>query len=229
MNLSEQNRSQQLQPFYTAKAHVFQIDPQTKRNWLPTSKSAVNVCFVHDLASQTYRIIGVEGSKAIINSTVTPNMSFTKTSQKFGQWSDIRANTVYGLGFNSEADLNNFIEKFEEAKKITVAALSSQKSYQNGCINNQTSSNKISSRLVGGADADSTEPQHDTNSISGSISLQSGDVNYTKPSLVAHQRSQSLSGLQVNRVRKFFIKKNRSCTNLFFISFSLFLLTASCR
>lgn len=44
--------------------------------------------------------------KAVINSTITPNMTFTKTSQKFGQWSDIRANTVYGLGFSSEPELN---------------------------------------------------------------------------------------------------------------------------
>lgn len=33
-------------------------------------------------------------------------MTFTKTSQKFGQWSDVRANTVYGLGFATEAELN---------------------------------------------------------------------------------------------------------------------------
>lgn len=33
-------------------------------------------------------------------------MTFTKTSQKFGQWSDVRANTVYGLGFGTEAELN---------------------------------------------------------------------------------------------------------------------------
>ena len=45
-----------------------------------------------------FRIISVEGTKAVINSTITPNMTFTKTSQKFGQWSDVRANTVYGLG-----------------------------------------------------------------------------------------------------------------------------------
>lgn len=43
--------------------------------------------------------------QAIINSTVTPNMTFTKTSQKFGQWADSRANTVYGLGFASEQHL----------------------------------------------------------------------------------------------------------------------------
>ena len=44
-------------------------------------------------------------SQAIINSTVTPNMTFTKTSQKFGQWADSRANTVYGLGFATEQQL----------------------------------------------------------------------------------------------------------------------------
>lgn len=43
--------------------------------------------------------------QAVINSTVTPNMVLTKTSQKFGQWADPRANTIYGLGFGSEADL----------------------------------------------------------------------------------------------------------------------------
>ncbi|POI31445.1 hypothetical protein CIB84_004804, partial [Bambusicola thoracicus] len=43
---------------------------------------------------------------AIINSTITPNMTFTKTSQKFGQWADSRANTVYGLGFSSEHHLS---------------------------------------------------------------------------------------------------------------------------
>lgn len=32
-------------------------------------------------------------------------MTFTKTSQKFGQWADSRANTVFGLGFASEQQL----------------------------------------------------------------------------------------------------------------------------
>ncbi|KAF2985930.1 hypothetical protein EK904_014139 [Melospiza melodia maxima] len=45
-------------------------------------------------------------AQAIINSTITPNMTFTKTSQKFGQWADSRANTVYGLGFASEQHLS---------------------------------------------------------------------------------------------------------------------------
>lgn len=33
-------------------------------------------------------------------------MTFTKTSQKFGQWADSRANTVYGLGFATEQQLH---------------------------------------------------------------------------------------------------------------------------
>ena len=44
--------------------------------------------------------------KALVNSTITASMNFTKTSPKFGQWSDHRANTVYGLGFSSERDLH---------------------------------------------------------------------------------------------------------------------------
>nr|XP_034325375.1 homer protein homolog 2 isoform X11 [Crassostrea gigas] len=107
------------QPIFTTKAHVFQIDPETKKNWIPASKSAVSVSYYYDTTRNTYRIISVDGSKAIVNSTITPGMTFTKTSQKFGQWSDPRANTVYGLGFSSEQDLQKFIEKFKEVKEMT--------------------------------------------------------------------------------------------------------------
>ncbi|XP_013385143.1 homer protein homolog 2 isoform X2 [Lingula anatina] len=106
------------QPIYTTKAHVFQIDPQTKKNWMPASTVAVSVAYYYDSNRNSYRIISVEGTKAIINSTITPNMTFTKTSQKFGQWSDPRANTVYGLGFATEADLQKFIEKFQEVREL---------------------------------------------------------------------------------------------------------------
>ncbi|XP_023329087.1 homer protein homolog 2 [Eurytemora carolleeae] len=109
------------QPIFTCKAHVFHIDPKTKRSWIPASNAAVAVSFFYDSSRALYRIISVEGTKAVINSTITPNMTFTKTSQKFGQWSDVRANTVYGLGFSSEAELNKFIEKFAEVKDATRA------------------------------------------------------------------------------------------------------------
>uniref|UniRef100_A0A3B1JB15 Homer scaffold protein 3b n=1 Tax=Astyanax mexicanus TaxID=7994 RepID=A0A3B1JB15_ASTMX len=99
------------QPLFSAKAHVFQIDPATKRNWIPASKHAVTVSFFYDASRSVYRIISVGGTKAIINSTITPNMTFTKTSQKFGQWADSRANTVYGLGFATEQQLQQ-VNKF---------------------------------------------------------------------------------------------------------------------
>ncbi|XP_029111027.1 homer protein homolog 3-like isoform X1 [Scleropages formosus] len=116
------------QPIFSARAHVFQIDPATKRNWIPASKHAVTVSFFYDASRNVYRIISVGGTKAIINSTVTPNMTFTKTSQKFGQWADSRANTVYGLGFATEQQLHQFSERFKEVKE--AARLAREKSQE---------------------------------------------------------------------------------------------------
>ncbi len=47
-------------------AHVFQIDPETKKKWLPTSGSSVRVTYYHDPSRKTYRIIAIEGGKVII-------------------------------------------------------------------------------------------------------------------------------------------------------------------
>lgn len=51
------------QPIFSARAHVFQIDPATKRNWIPASKHAVNVSFFYDANRNVYRIISVSGTK----------------------------------------------------------------------------------------------------------------------------------------------------------------------
>lgn len=118
----------QEQPIYSTRAHVFQIDPNTKKNWVPTSKHAVTVSYFYDSTRTVYRIISLDGSKAIINSTISPNMTFTKTSQKFGQWADSRANTVYGLGFSSEHHLTKFAEKFQEFKE--AARIAKEKSQE---------------------------------------------------------------------------------------------------
>ncbi|XP_074601010.1 uncharacterized protein LOC141855030 isoform X1 [Brevipalpus obovatus] len=212
MSSSEKFRSnQQVQSFYTAKAHVFHIDPQTKRSWIPTSCQACSVCFVHDPSLNAYRIISVEGSKAIINSTITANMTFTKTSQKFGQWSDIRANTVYGLGFATESELNSFIEKFQEVKELTRTMNVSHMSHQNGSVsssNPQSALHSTTSKSTlprnSGAESiqnDLPDTHYEANSGSASLSLHLNDVNSNrKPTLEAHQRSQSLSGLQVNKM-----------------------------
>ncbi|XP_028328512.1 homer protein homolog 3 isoform X3 [Gouania willdenowi] len=125
------------QPIFSTRAHVFQIDPTTKRNWIPASKHAVTVSFFFDANRSVYRIISVGGTKAIINCTVTPSMTFTKTSQKFGQWADSRANTVYGLGFATEQQLHQFSEKFKEVKD--AARLAREKSQDKELVNSALS------------------------------------------------------------------------------------------
>ncbi|XP_031668270.1 homer protein homolog 2-like [Oncorhynchus kisutch] len=128
------------QPIFTTRAHVFQIDPTTKKNWVPASKQAVTVSYFYDSTRNSYRIISVDGSKVIINSTITPNMTFTKTSQKFGQWADSRANTVFGLGFASEQQLAKFAEKFQEVKEAAkLARDKSQEKMETSSNNSQES------------------------------------------------------------------------------------------
>uniref|UniRef100_A0A8C4WW73 Homer scaffold protein 2 n=1 Tax=Eptatretus burgeri TaxID=7764 RepID=A0A8C4WW73_EPTBU len=104
------------QPLFSSKAHIFQIDPITRKSWVPMSKQAVAISFFFDSIKNVHRIISVDGAKVIVNSTIQPSMKFIKTSQKFGQWADSCANTVYGLGFTSEDLLSKFSEKFEELK-----------------------------------------------------------------------------------------------------------------
>uniref|UniRef100_A0A8C5RIK2 WH1 domain-containing protein n=1 Tax=Laticauda laticaudata TaxID=8630 RepID=A0A8C5RIK2_LATLA len=59
------------QPIFTTRAHVFQIDPTTKKNWVPASKQAVTVSYFYDGTRNSYRIISVDGTK--VNPT-TPGM-----------------------------------------------------------------------------------------------------------------------------------------------------------
>ena len=42
-------------------AHVFQIDQETKKKWIPSCSDAVKVSVYHDSALKTYRIIAIDG------------------------------------------------------------------------------------------------------------------------------------------------------------------------
>lgn len=112
-------------PLLTIKAHIFQVDPETRKSWVPLSNGAVNVQIFHDSVKNVYRILSVDGSKVLLNTIVTARMTFTKTSQKFCQWVDSRANHVYGLGVANENDLLRFVDKFLEVKEATRNALRS--------------------------------------------------------------------------------------------------------
>lgn len=51
------------QPIFTCQAHVFHIDPKTKRTWITASSKAISVSFFFDSSRNLYRIISVEGTK----------------------------------------------------------------------------------------------------------------------------------------------------------------------
>ncbi|XP_019870889.1 homer protein homolog 2 isoform X2 [Aethina tumida] len=182
------------QPIFTCKAHVFHIDPKTKRSWMPASSTAVSVSFFYDSSRGLYRIISVEGQKAVINSTVTPNMTFTKTSQKFGQWSDVRANTVYGLGFSSEAELQKFIDKFNEVKEATRSAIIKETSNGGAAVTPLTSAN--ASPITARA-ASAGQDQVD-NLLEPPGSAQMPTVNTKSDDEIPHPRSHSVSAIQSN-------------------------------
>lgn len=167
---------------------------------MPASSTAVNVSFFYDSSRSLYRIISVEGSKAVINSTVTPNMTFTKTSQKFGQWSDIRANTVYGLGFSSENELGKFIDKFQEVKEATRTAVSKVTANGGSAVTPVTSAN--ASPITSRAALPPPEPQDQLLEPppSGAVITAGGVMNAKNDDepVIPHQRSHSVSTLQPN-------------------------------
>lgn len=182
----------QEQPVFSTRAHVFQIDPATKKSWLPCSKQAVTVSFYYDPNQGTHRIISVDGTKAIINSTVLPNMTFTKTSQKFGQWSDPRANTVFGLGFPSEAELNKFAEKFKEAKGGSKAAVGNNNGNSNSSpapVNAVTTNGTSSGSVNGTAESPHSTPGvgHKSPSVKSNSSASSGEDESKESAGISHK------------------------------------------
>lgn len=47
---------------FSIMAHVFHIDQETKKKWIPSSPNAVKVSYYHDPARKTYRIIAIDAS-----------------------------------------------------------------------------------------------------------------------------------------------------------------------
>lgn len=104
---------------YTTRAHVFQINTETKTSWLPKGDSAIPISIVTSQIDspqnkKELKIIGTaDNGELALDCVVAWDTVFNKRSQKFVQWPD-QTGMVYGLGFNSEADLNEFIETFME-------------------------------------------------------------------------------------------------------------------
>lgn len=119
-------------------------------------------------------------------------MTFTKTSQKFGQWSDPRANTVYGLGFPSEAELNKFAEKFKEAKGGSKAAVGNNNGNSNSSpapVNAVTTNGTSSGSVNGTAESPHSTPGvgHKSPSVKSNSSASSGEDESKESAGISHK------------------------------------------
>lgn len=111
---------------YSSRAHVFQINPETRNSWLQKVEQAIPISLVatlvdeqspNELTIKELKIIGTgENGGTVLDAVILPTTVFTKRSPKFGQWID-HTNAVYGLGFNSETELTDFVKKFEQIQK----------------------------------------------------------------------------------------------------------------
>eukprot|EP00037_Helgoeca_nana_P032668 m.414893 g.414893 ORF g.414893 m.414893 type:complete len:300 (-) comp29462_c0_seq1:56-955(-) len=111
-------------------AHVFKIDDD-KKSWKELGKGSIPVAVLHDENRNTYRVVAMDGQSAVINSLIQPDMKFTKTSAKFGQWTDAYASTVYGIGVGSEEVLAQFQSGFETGIRARPKPTPSPKQRQN--------------------------------------------------------------------------------------------------
>lgn len=78
--------------------------------------SAASIMF--DATRNMYRLIAVDPSckHVIVNSTIVPDLEFHKTSERFGHWTDQATGTVYGIGFKTSKQLEDFQDCIEKAK-----------------------------------------------------------------------------------------------------------------
>lgn len=95
---------------------------------------------------------------------------------------------MYGLGFGSEAELNKFIEKFQEIKEATRHAATNH-SHKPHTANGSMSTSIYSSNACQKEDGGELQ----------ALDLVPANSAFGKNSL-SHQRSQSLSHLQANKV-----------------------------
>ena len=84
------------------KAQVYVLDSATA-NWAPASTTVINVSLFYDANTNFTRAVGMENGQVRVNSMITPELVFQKSSDTFGQWID-RTQQLYGLNFASAAE-----------------------------------------------------------------------------------------------------------------------------
>jgi len=104
---------------YGARAVVYYFD-SGKKTWTPTQvgNGFSRVDVYENPTNNTYRVIGrglPDTSKVVINSNVTKEITYSRASETFHQWSDGRY--VYGLNFASKEEAETFGTGFEDVVK----------------------------------------------------------------------------------------------------------------
>ena len=108
---------------FTTRGHVFHIDPDSRKKWISSAEGPVGISLFFDEPRGIYRLVACDvNQNVVLNSSMQPNMTFTKTSAKFGQWSDKSSgHNVYGVGFSCESDLNKFHEEFNKVRTHSLS------------------------------------------------------------------------------------------------------------
>jgi len=103
-----------IHPIYLSHAQLFKY----KDSWIPINEDPVPTSILFDSTRGLYRLIAVDGpcKYVIANCTIDEDLVFHKTSQRFGHWSDRATGTVYGIGFKTSQQLEDFSECINKSK-----------------------------------------------------------------------------------------------------------------
>lgn len=192
---------------YTSRAHVFQINPETKTSWLAKGDQAIPISFVasimsddpeHETCKRELKIIGVaDNGNRVLDATILPKTTFTKRSQKFGQWID-HTGTVYGLGFNSDAELTEFVETFQQLQRDILSTQPSQphhsmnsSSNSQSLINLQGDRSMLSQQQVNNNVSENTNGRFQSQNKNGSVQAQQHQQYSNTLAHPGHQQQQA--------------------------------------
>lgn len=136
INMTSVRRTDNLySTMYSSRAHVFQID-ELREKWIDKAEQAIPISLVAtivnndptqtgELSKRELRLIANnDNGDPILDVSILAKTTFIKRSQKFGQWIDFTDydQTVYGLGFNTEAELNEFTETFQRLQRDILSS-----------------------------------------------------------------------------------------------------------
>jgi len=122
----------QIQSVFLTHGNVYKFDEDGTNNWVSMSQRFVPISILFDRIQKTYRIACAEpGSNVtLVNSPILPNTEFTLSSQKFGHWIHHETGVIYGIGFHTEKEQENFVYNLKKVQREFVTRLKNYKNQQ---------------------------------------------------------------------------------------------------